>query len=55
MQHLSISLVPIFNHLQVEEMQEIVATTQTRRYERNEEIYAREIAQLICISFTMVV
>lgn len=39
MQHLCISLVPIFNHLQREEMQEIVATTHTRHYERNEEIY----------------
>lgn len=39
MQKLCISLVPIFNHLQPEEMREIAATTKSVRYERNEQIY----------------
>ncbi|OPA74808.1 Crp/Fnr family transcriptional regulator [Paenibacillus selenitireducens] len=39
MQQLCISLVPIFNHLQPEEMKEIAATTKSARYERNGQIY----------------
>lgn len=39
MQHLCVSLVPIFNHLQLEEMQEIVKTTTHSKYDRNEIIY----------------
>lgn len=39
MQKLCISLVPIFNHLQPEEMREIATTTKSARYERNEQIY----------------
>ncbi len=39
MQHLCVSLVPIFNHLKPEEMQEIVKTTTHAQYNRNETIY----------------
>lgn len=39
MQKLCISLVPIFNHLQPDEMREIAAAARTERYERHEQIY----------------
>ncbi|WP_238456088.1 Crp/Fnr family transcriptional regulator [Lederbergia galactosidilytica] len=39
MQQLCVSLVPIFNHLQPEEMLEIAKTTTHAQYERNDIIY----------------
>lgn len=39
MQQLCISLVPIFNHLQLDVMKEIASTTQSSHYERNQEIF----------------
>lgn len=39
MQQLCVSLVPIFNHLRNEEMQEIVKATRSSKYVRGEEIY----------------
>lgn len=39
MQQLCVSLVPIFNHLHHEEMQEIVKATRSVKYEKGEEIY----------------
>lgn len=39
MQHLCISLVPIFNHLRPEEMDEIVKTTIHANYDRDQQIY----------------
>ncbi|VEF49733.1 Crp/Fnr family transcriptional regulator [Bacillus freudenreichii] len=39
MQKLCVSLVPIFNHLRTEEMQEIVKATRSSKYVRGEEIY----------------